>query len=253
MLKYVYGRAFKYISSKMVLEMKKKKFNFYCRCGCLAVFLCLMAKFNGEQAYDKGIIYKPSRYTVEYVDENDFPDLTAYDLHLNNKVNNVEEYLLSLCTEKNYYEYSNGTTLREYTSEFIPQLFPKFKEIKEITKSDYVFSISYYATDGKEVLISYKDNDVVEKFVYEESSDTAYHYYDGKYSIEYHFREPYSITMSEGLSNRLNILLSQKRYDEIEKIKGLKLYRFDDGEVVVDFDMDLIVNGELSKYSQYND
>lgn len=206
-------------------------------------------KAEDEKIYDEGIIYKPSRNTIEYVEKYDLNGFEDYDIQLDCKVNNLEDFLKSLCTVINYHEYSNGYVLTEYTSEKIGSYYPMLKEIIEITKGNYVFNIRYVAVDGKEVSLSYNNNELIEKFVYDESSDTAYHYYDGKYSIEYHFREPYSITMSDGLSEKINKLLEEGKYDEIEKIKGLVLYRFEDGNVAIDFDTNLIVNGNSSEKS----
>ena len=206
----------------------------------MSIFPALDVKADNSERYDKGIIYHASRHKIEYLDEDNFIDISKYQAQVDANIDNLENYLISLCSTKKMYEYSDGSTLIEYECETISEYYPMLENIIEITKTDYSFGVRYTTIDNKEVTIEYKDNDVIEMIIYDPKEDTAYHYCDCEYMIEYHFTDMSYISMSEELSEYVSTLMEEKKYDEIEKIKGLILYYYDDGEVAVDFDMELI-------------
>lgn len=155
------------------------------------------------------------------------------DTNSNDESISDKELILSLCTIESVTQ--TGSTI--YTSETLQNYIPMCEEIIEISIVGIILYVGYTTTDGKQVNISYNENGIYERCVYDVETDVAVFDY-GDVVMQYeNYRKGTTVAMSDELLDEIDYIVSTGDMEKLYDLEDINVIESSDGTVAIEPDL----------------
>lgn len=166
-------------------------------------------------------------------------DLIQMAMDHNNTTATPKELILSLCNYEETVTVGDDTFIR-YSSNVVPEYLEKCREITDISVLNDRVKIIYTGINDESVVLNYNSSGLISKTVYIEENDICFYHDDEKALMYEKFREGSSYEMNAVMTEKIDELILDEKWEEIDNIEGIKVIYHSDGTHSVEPEMDYL-------------
>lgn len=213
-------------------------------CVCLVFSLSVPAFAESQRISSANGIQITDNVKVSTLTEGQARNYDVYEVNVNQIPQEatsgkalIKDRILSICSLDSTTQ-AGSTTIQLYKSNTLSNFIPYCKSITEISYINNQLYICYDTTNGKEVILCYNNNGLIEKSVYDCATDTAFIESAGTYTYHEGFRAGISYEMSEELQDTIDELVEAEDWETLANLDGLIVTITEDGLVTIEPDLE---------------
>lgn len=239
---------------------------------CVTILVCSFSSVYASNSVTRnGVVFVDN--TIESVlTESEAAAYDCYELDISalpvaygTEDMSVREKILSVCNYVETKDPDDQYPVAEYSSDILANYLPNCKEIRMVYTMGSCLYIYYIANDGKDVTLSYMDEGLYNKVLYDATTDIAIYDAHGSTTMYKNFRAGSHFEMTDELLDTIDELTMEENWDELSNLPGLTVERNDEGAVSIEpilpsrgrvtgFSTETAMRNHLnSKFPQYSD